>query len=1157
MPFKLRKVPKKDLYWVVDDKGKHYSKEGLPKDRAKEQMKALYAAEGRGEMKGKGKDCGCGGGSKDLEAMAEHYSGAGILDFAKKLISKGKDVVRNVLHVSDKGLRKDLPPKARATLRKYANWNIMGITIRRDPIQSALNTALNAISIGAWERMKKVLNYDNLFHLGLEMDVRLGKRTVRLLLEKNEVINLGPLKARDNDTEVMRVDMKGQQRRLDDFIEKARQAMGDRFIPYDPFYNNCQDFILGVLRANNMATENEATFIKQPVEKLIQGIPEFTPKVAKAVTDLGGLVNNVLEGEGKLDMKSGMFHRPIKPLTGGRISAYTERRLAQMKEYGKMTPEQRAEADKAAQAEIERRYASAAERKSKFEERDAWNAEMKRRRESGFAPVVDALVKAGDIGVKYIAPVVGVPKVVTEAYKAFAPRGSEFYEGGAKEGEKPVMKWIEALKEWNKGKSKWCVPRKGSADYDEVHALRFPKKVAPTPEVEKLSNKDQLLLTNVKDVWKRLHKYDTDGLTLTDAKFLNKYYNNPYTVSVATKGDNFENYKQSFKDEMCEGAMYYTLAANLDEGKLKDEKLSPTAMNIVLNFKPPANMRKYFYDNKCGIKKGLSEQEIHMIKLLFGDVPSAADTGSNARNIPEAMLEIEPETWKKDFETFIKDVIDKGEKYKVDYSTNALIMTFALLTIMSNYKTECAIYLQPREYRVIDDSPFTEGVDFGRWFQKTFGNINNYKGQIGYRIKDCVDRGAKIVVIPFSITEHANMMIYRPKNNTFEHYEPHGAYFKGQPTPMIKKIVEQFRSFIPFWERLGFIPAGAKFIPSNEICPNPKGLQAYESDQKKTMGLTAKDVGGGFCMMWSLFYLEMCLKYPEISGEQLNKKAIEELQKFGINGFVRHIINYTEEINNQINKYFNENLNVPSKDFSKKMQKDRPFQKKIYNIIKDKVNEYLTKNTVNTVETDDALIKMIENKLTETQEKIKTLGSSAKNKKQIKLLVDEQDDLRRTLNAVIREQTRKQTGSGRSDIITMKKSDFIKEHKKLIKLFEKVTAEGKEQKNELKKLTGKGKKKQEIVFRSLEPSDRKGKKWMVNLTVDGKHRVVHFGAAKMSDYTIHKDEKRKERYIDRHREREDWTKSGILTPGFWAKHLLWAKPSLNASLADIRKRFKI
>jgi hypothetical protein len=44
MPYKLRKVPKKDLYWVVGEDGKHHSKEGLPLETAKAQMKALYVA---------------------------------------------------------------------------------------------------------------------------------------------------------------------------------------------------------------------------------------------------------------------------------------------------------------------------------------------------------------------------------------------------------------------------------------------------------------------------------------------------------------------------------------------------------------------------------------------------------------------------------------------------------------------------------------------------------------------------------------------------------------------------------------------------------------------------------------------------------------------------------------------------------------------------------------------------------------------------------------------------------------------------------------------------------------------------------------------------------------------------------------------------------
>jgi len=49
MPYKLRKAPRKDLYWVVGPDGKHHSKEPLPKERAEAQMKALYSAMRREE----------------------------------------------------------------------------------------------------------------------------------------------------------------------------------------------------------------------------------------------------------------------------------------------------------------------------------------------------------------------------------------------------------------------------------------------------------------------------------------------------------------------------------------------------------------------------------------------------------------------------------------------------------------------------------------------------------------------------------------------------------------------------------------------------------------------------------------------------------------------------------------------------------------------------------------------------------------------------------------------------------------------------------------------------------------------------------------------------------------------------------------------------
>lgn len=88
----------------------------------------------------------------------------------------------------------------------------------------------------------------------------------------------------------------------------------------------------------------------------------------------------------------------------------------------------------------------------------------------------------------------------------------------------------------------------------------------------------------------------------------------------------------------------------------------------------------------------------------------------------------------------------------------------------------------------------------------------------------------------------------------------------------------------------------------------------------------------------------------------------------------------------------------------------------------------------------------------------------------------------------------------------------------------------------------------------LTKSPRKEKKFMV-LTPSGKR--VYFGATGYSDYTIHKDYERMQRYNIRHQKRENWTKSGVETAGFWSKWLLWNKPSFIGSLRDMEKKFKI
>lgn len=97
-----------------------------------------------------------------------------------------------------------------------------------------------------------------------------------------------------------------------------------------------------------------------------------------------------------------------------------------------------------------------------------------------------------------------------------------------------------------------------------------------------------------------------------------------------------------------------------------------------------------------------------------------------------------------------------------------------------------------------------------------------------------------------------------------------------------------------------------------------------------------------------------------------------------------------------------------------------------------------------------------------------------------------------------------------------------------------------------------------IQYRPYQ-SDKPDKKYFI-ITSSGKR--VYFGSAKNKDYTIYYKEfgkeiadKKKQAYIARHSKlNENWGKSGIDTAGFYAYHLLWAEPTLEASYNKLKNK---
>ena len=86
----------------------------------------------------------------------------------------------------------------------------------------------------------------------------------------------------------------------------------------------------------------------------------------------------------------------------------------------------------------------------------------------------------------------------------------------------------------------------------------------------------------------------------------------------------------------------------------------------------------------------------------------------------------------------------------------------------------------------------------------------------------------------------------------------------------------------------------------------------------------------------------------------------------------------------------------------------------------------------------------------------------------------------------------------------------------------------------------------------LKKSSKAGKKY--DAVIDGK-KTVSVGATGYSDFTKHKDEERKQRYIARHGATR--TFKDIEKPQTWARYILWEKKTIPEAVQNMENKFNI
>ena len=72
-------------------------------------------------------------------------------------------------------------------------------------------------------------------------------------------------------------------------------------------------------------------------------------------------------------------------------------------------------------------------------------------------------------------------------------------------------------------------------------------------------------------------------------------------------------------------------------------------------------------------------------------------------------------------------------------------------------------------------------------------------------------------------------------------------------------------------------------------------------------------------------------------------------------------------------------------------------------------------------------------------------------------------------------------------------------------------------------------------------------------------KTISFGQDGASDYTMHKDSKRKQLYIKRHEKREEsrWTFSidNILYPSFYSRWITWEMKTIEEAVKELNKKY--
>ena len=174
-------------------------------------------------------------------------------------------------------------------LSLHGNKGLRRIIVSRKPVSAKIQYIANLVTSGGWEQNMKKLNYDDVYHLFMLVELDDG---TLFKLEKNSRVDIT---LHDNKLGDTMINIDNINKTLNDMFNNAEKEYGlERIYRYNAFKTNCQVLLIDLISAIDKITPQLREYIMQTASALIES--DILKYLAKMATDSTALIRHTIEG---------------------------------------------------------------------------------------------------------------------------------------------------------------------------------------------------------------------------------------------------------------------------------------------------------------------------------------------------------------------------------------------------------------------------------------------------------------------------------------------------------------------------------------------------------------------------------------------------------------------------------------------------------------------------------------------------------------------------------------------------------------------------------------------------------------------------------------------------------------------------------------------